>query len=246
MMRPFFHFGRYLLLLKRTFTLTEKLRVYIGAILTEIVSMGIGSIAIVFIISLFIGAVGTVQTAYQISSGFYPRTVIGNVVSASALLEMAPTVISLILAGKVGSNITSQIGTMRVTEQIDALDVMGVNSASYLILPKILGALIALPILVTLAAFLMHVGGILAGILANIVSYAQFTEGVRAFTQPFFVTFMLIKAVSFSFIISSISAYQGYYVHGGAVEVGQASTTAVVQSCTSIIIVNYILAKLLL
>ncbi|MCS6903779.1 MAG: ABC transporter permease [Bacteroidia bacterium] len=245
-MQPFYHIGRYLLLLQKTFTLTEKLKVYLEAILIEVVAMGIGSVMIVFIISLFIGAVGTVQTAYQISSGFYPKTVIGNVVSASALLEMAPTITCLILAGKVGSNITSEIGTMRVTEQIDALEVMGVNSASYLIFPKIIGALIAVPILVTFAAFLMHVGGILAGVLTDIVSYAQFTEGVRTYTQPFFVTFMLIKAVSFSFIISSISAYEGYFVRGGAIEVGKASTAAVVRSCTTIIIVNYLLAKFLL
>jgi len=242
----FYHIGRYLLLLRRTLYLSEKFRIYWNAILVEIISMGIGSISIIFVIALFIGAVGTIQTAYQISTGFYPRTIIGNVVSASALLEMAPTVCSLVLAGKVGSNITSQIGTMRVTEQIDALDVMGVNSASYIILPKIVGALISFPLLVILAAFLMHVGGILAGEATGYVSYYQFTEGVRAFTEPFFITFMIIKAFSFGFLIVTISAYEGYYVKGGAVEVGQAGTIAVVNSCIAIIIFNFFLAKFLL
>ncbi|MCS7085402.1 MAG: ABC transporter permease, partial [Bacteroidia bacterium] len=214
--------------------------------LREIVSMGVGSIVIVLITSIFVGAVTTIQTAYQLEIGFFPRSIIGTVVSASSLLEMAPSITALVLAGKVGSNIAGQIGTMRVTEQIDALEVMGVNSASYLILPKILAALFAFPCLVIIAAFVMHVGGILAGEMTGELNFAQFTAGARRYHDPFYVTFMMIKAVAFGFIIASVAAYQGYNVEGGAIEVGEASTRAVVISCIILLVSDYLLAGMLL
>lgn len=240
------HFGRYVMLLARLFASPEKISVYWSATMREVISMGVGSLIIVLITSIFVGAVTTVQTSYQLSIGFFPRSVIGTVVSASALLEMAPTITSLILAGIIGSNIASEIGMMRVTEQIDAIDVMGINSASYLILPKILGSLIAFPCLVIFAAFLIHVGGIAAGIITGEINYAMFTSGVRQYHNNFYVTFMLIKAFTFGFIITSISAYHGYYVKGGAVEVGEASTQAVVSSCIAVAAADYILAQVLL
>jgi phospholipid/cholesterol/gamma-HCH transport system permease protein len=241
-----YHFGRYILFLFRLFTLSEKSVVYYKEIMREVVSMGIGSLMIVFINSLFVGAVTTVQTAYQLVTDLVPRSTIGAIVSASALLELAPTITSLVLAGKIGSSIAGQIGTMRTSEQIDALDVMGINSASYLVLPKIMGAILSFPCLAIIAAFLMHIGGILAGDLTQVISSEEFIEGARDFYDPFNVTFMVIKSVTFGFLISSIAAYQGYYVSGGANEVGQASTQAVVMSCIMILFSDYVLAALLL
>ncbi|NDA64867.1 MAG: ABC transporter permease, partial [Chitinophagia bacterium] len=215
-------------------------------VMEEMVSVGVGSIIIVLITSIFIGAVTTVQTAYQLISGFIPRSAIGSVVAASALLELAPTITCLVLAGKVGSNIASQLGTMRVTEQIDAIEVMGINSSAYLIMPKVIGSVLAFPILVTIAAFLIIFGGVVAGDLTGQVTQADFMYGARGTFKGFQIVFMLTKAVTFGFLISSISAYQGFYVRGGALEVGQASTRAVVYSCILVLCADYVLAQLLL
>ena len=171
---------------------------------------------------------------------------IGNIVSASAILEFAPTITSLVLAGKIGSNIASQIGTMRVSEQIDAMDVMGINSASFLILPKIIAALFMFPLLIIVSCFLMHVGGLFAGSVQNLLSVEEFAEGARGAFALFNVTFMLIKAVTFGLIISSISSYEGYTVKGGALEVGEASTNAVVYSCIVLLLADLVLANILL
>ena len=240
------HIGRYFLMLARLFTGMEKLRVYWMAWMREIISMGIGSLLIVLIISLFVGMVSTIQTAYQLLTAFIPKSAIGSVVSATAILEFASTVTSLVLAGKIGSNIASELGTMRVSEQIDALDVMGINSMSYLVLPKVLAALVCFPILTIVAAFLMHVGGIVAGDALGLVTPAQFAVGARSNFTDFQFTFMLIKAVSYGFIIASISSYYGYHVRGGALEVGVASTNAVVYSCITVLFADYLLAQLLL
>lgn len=246
MFKFLYHFGRYLLLLRSSFSFSERFGVYYRATLNEAIAIGIGSVFIVFTINLFIGAVTTVQTAYQLSSGFFPKSIIGYVVSASGLLELAPTVTSLILAGKVGSNITSEIGTMRVSEQIDALDVMGINSASFIILPKIIASVLVFPALVIVAAFVLHVGGMAAGELTGEVNAATFTEGVRQYNDPFYIPFMLIKATCFGFIISSVSSFFGYFVQGGAVEVGKAGTRAVVVSSIAVIVADFVLAQLLL
>ncbi len=225
---------------------TERFSIYWNAILNEIVAMGIGSLVIVLITSVFIGAVTTVQSAYQLVSSLIPRSTIGSVVSVSALLELAPTITSLVLAGKVGSSIASQLGTMRVTEQIDALEVMGINSAAYLILPKILGGLFVFPALITIAAFLMHLGGIVAGELTGTLTATEFALGVRTYFETFQVTFMYTKAVWFSVIITSISSFYGYTVEGGAFEVGKASTKAVVTSSIALLFMDYLLAQLML
>jgi phospholipid/cholesterol/gamma-HCH transport system permease protein len=241
-----FHFGRYLKLLGQFFRSPERFSVYWKLVMQEMVSVGVGSIVIVIITSVFIGAVTTVQTAYQLVSGFIPRSAIGSVVAASALLELAPTITSLVLAGKVGSHIASQLGTMRVTEQIDAIEVMGINSVSYLIMPKVVGSILAFPMLVSIAAFLIILGGIVAGDWTGQVTMADFAFGARGTFESFQVVFMLIKAVTFGFLISSIAAYQGFYVRGGALEVGQASTRAVVFSCILVLVADYVLAQLLL
>ncbi len=232
--------------MKRVFQPTEGFKIYFNAVLNEIVSIGIGSLVIVFITSVFIGGVTTVQSAYQLVSSLIPRSTIGSVVSVSALLELAPTITSLVLAGKVGSNIASQLGTMRVTEQIDALEVMGINSAAYLILPKIIGGLFAFPALITIAAFLMHLGGIIAGDFTGTLTPMEFAIGVRTYFEPFQVTFMYTKSIFFSLIITTISAFYGYTVVGGAFEVGKASTKAVVTSSITILLMDYVLAQLML
>jgi phospholipid/cholesterol/gamma-HCH transport system permease protein len=244
--KSIYHFGRYLLLLSSFFKSPERFSVYWKLVLEEMVSVGVGSIVIVIITSVFIGAVTTVQTAYQLVSGFIPRSAIGSVVAASALLELAPTITSLVLAGKVGSHIASQLGTMRVTEQIDAIEVMGINSVGYLIMPKVIGSILAFPLLISIAAFLIILGGIVAGDWTGQVTIADFTFGARGTFETFQVVFMFTKALTFGFLISSISAYQGFYVRGGALEVGQASTRAVVFSCILVLIADYVLAQLLL
>jgi phospholipid/cholesterol/gamma-HCH transport system permease protein len=246
MKNALYHFGRYMLMLRQMFNFSEKFSIYWSDILREVISNGMSSIIIVIIMSVFIGAVTTVQTAYQLEGSFFPITTIGSVVSASALLEMAPTITSLVLAGKIGANITSQIGTMRITEQIDALEVMGINSASYLILPKTLGAMLSFPCLIIIAAFCIHLGGIIAGTASGIITHADFLYGASRFFQNFYITFMCIKAVSFGFIIATVSAYQGYYVEGGALDVGVASTRAMVYCCILLVIADYLLAKFLL
>lgn len=240
------HIGRYFLMLARMFTGMERPKVYWGATMREIVSQGVGSLLIILIISLFVGMVSTIQTAYQLISALVPKTAIGSVVSATAILEFASTVTALVLAGKIGSNIASELGTMRVSEQIDALDVMGINSVSYLVLPKILGAVVSFPILIIVAAFLMHVGGIFAGYMLDLVTPTQFAIGARENFNDFQFVFMNIKAVSYGFIVSSISAYYGYHVRGGALEVGVASTNAVVYSCITVLLADYLLAQVLL
>ena len=238
--------GTYFLLLRRTFTGLLHWRLYYQLWTQEFLIIGRDSIFLVAIIAFFVGAVTTVQTAYQLVSPFIPKSTIGAIVSTSSILELAPTITSLVLAGRIGSNIASQIGSMRVSEQIDALEVMGINSATYLILPKLLAGLLAFPALVIYSCLISHLGGISAGAFTGAVNPTQFGIGARSFFEEFQLVFMLIKAVTFGFIITTVSAYQGYYVRGGALEVGAASTKAVVISSLLILIADYVLAQLLL
>lgn len=224
----------------------EKPQVYYRLWLAESVSMIGGTIGIVIIISTFIGAVTTLQTAYQLVSSLVPDKVIGSVVSASTLLELAPTVMTFIIAGRIGSQIASEIGTMRVTEQIDAIEVMGINSSAYLILPKILAGLVSLPVLVTVSAFVAHAGGLFAGDISGEVTAVEFTQGIQEYFEPFQVAVMYVKAITFGFIITTVSAYQGFYTDGGSLEVGASSTKAVVYSCLVMVVADYIIAELML
>ena len=192
------------------------------------------------------GAVSTVQTAYQLVSPVIPISVIAQVVRDTVILEFAPTLVCIVLAGVVGSKIASELGNMRVSEQIDALEIMGINSKTYLVLPKIVAALVVIPMLVIIAGVLGIWGGRLAGTMTGIVPPATFDQGLLDSFAPYNVIFALYKAYSFAFIISSISAYFGYYVKGGALEIGRASTKAVVVSCIMILFADYILAALLL
>ncbi len=214
LLNGFEHFGRYLLLLRRSFTGLLRFRLYWNLWTYESIQMGRDSLFLVAIISFFVGAVTTVQTAYQIVSPFIPKSTIGAIVSTSAILELAPTITSLVLAGRIGSNIASQIGSMRVSEQIDALEVMGINSATYPHLAKTFWGAGVFPHSRHLLLRDRACGGILAGALTSTVNPTQFGVGARSFFEDFQVVFMLIKAVTFGFIISTVSAYQGYYVRG--------------------------------
>lgn len=238
--------GRYILLLKAAFRRPEKWNIYRKEILNEMVSIGVGSLGIIAIISLFLGAVTTVQTAFQLVSDFIPKSVIGMILRDSSVLELSPTISSIVLAGKVGSSISSQIGTMRVTEQIDALEIMGINSPGYLILPKIIAAVTMIPLLVIISIGLTIFGGYIAGTASGALTAQEFTEGITSDFNSFTLTVSMVKAVAFAFLITSISAYQGFYTSGGALEVGQSSTKAVVISCIAILFSDYVIAQLML
>ncbi|MBC7424966.1 MAG: ABC transporter permease [Bacteroidia bacterium] len=242
----FYQFGRYILFLKSMFYKPERISIYFARIFDEMVKIGIGSLPIVAIISLFIGAVTTVQTAYQLTSGLIAKSVIGTIVSDSSMLELAPTITCLVLAGKVGSHIASEIGTMRVSEQIDALDVMGINGAGYLAMPKIIAGIIMIPLLNIIAITLSIYGGYMAGEWSGIVSHDQFISGARSTFKGYTLFFSMIKSFTFAFIITSVSSFHGFYTKGGALEVGEASTKAVVYSAVLILFFDYLLAELLL
>jgi phospholipid/cholesterol/gamma-HCH transport system permease protein len=212
----------------------------------EIESLGIGSLGIVAIISIFMGAVITIQSAVGFESPWIPLYAVGLATRDSVILEFSPTIVSLILAGKVGSNIASEIGTMRVSEQIDALEIMGINSSAYLILPKIVAAMFINPFLIIISMFLGLFGGWFFGIMTGAVTSYEFIYGIQYTFKPYNVTYALIKTVVFAFIITSVSSYHGYYTEGGALEVGKSSTKAVVYSSIIILIFNFILTQLLL
>lgn len=239
-------FGSYWMLLGKVFSRPEKTRIYYKQTLKELISLGLRSIGIVAIISFFMGAVITLQTAYNTENPIYPTYLIGLGCRDSILLEFSSTIVALILAGKVGSNIASEIGTMRVTEQIDALELMGVNSASYLILPKIIATLVFNPFLTLMSIIVGIIGGWIAGTASGVVTSQDFIYGIQYAFIPYYVTYALIKTLFFAFIITSISAYQGYYVEGGSLEVGRASTKAVVYSSVTLLFFNVILTQLLL
>ena len=245
-MRFFYHFGSYILLLKSLFVRPEKPKLYWKETMRQMVAIGLTSLGIVSIISLFLGAVTTVQSAFQLTSALIPKSVIGSVVSDSTILELAPTVTCLVLAGKVGSSIASELGTMRISEQIDALEIMGVNTSSYLIAPKILAAVITIPMLIIIACVLSIWGGMMAGSMTGIVPANQFIQGAQDTFSPFAVVISMTKAFTFAFIISSVSAYQGFYTEGGALEVGKASTRSVVYCCILILVFDYFIAELFL
>lgn len=245
-MRIFYRFGKYILLLVRVFGRPDNFRVFIAKLFDEMNRIGIQSIGIVAMISLFMGMVMTLEVAYQLLSGFIAEEVVGMVVTDTSILELSPTVTSLVLAGRVGSNISSEIGNMKISEQIDALEVMGVNSAGYLILPKIIASVIMIPCLIILSIALSILGGVIVGELSDICSVTSFIDGARGSFRTFTLVFSLIKAFTFAFIISSISSHLGYEVKGGALEVARASTRAVVQSCVFILICDYLLAQLML
>ena len=238
--------GQYLLMLKGMFSRPENGRMYWKEFMHQCSEIGIGSLGIVAIISVFIGAVSTIQTAYQLVSPLLPLSIIAQIVRDTVILEFAPTLVCIVLAGVAGSRIASELGNMRISEQIDALEIMGINTKTYLIMPKIGAALLMIPFLVVLAMALGIWGGRLAGTMANILSGDAYDKGLLEGFKPYNVFFALAKAYTFAFIISSIPAFYGYYVKGGALEIGRASTKAVVVSCILILLSDYILSALLL
>ena len=242
----FYHVGQYWLMLRQVFRRPEKRNVFWSRFFDEVNSIGVGSLGIVAIISIFRGAVITIQSAFGFSSPWIPLYAVGYAARDSIILEFSPTIVSLILAGKVGSSIASEIGNMRVTEQIDAIDVMGINSASFLILPKILASVFIFPFLICISMFLGILGGFVLGVAAGVVTPTQYVYGIQYDFRPYYVTYAVIKTLFFGFIIPSISAYQGYYTKGGSLEVGQSSTRAVVYSIIVLLLFNFILTQLLL
>jgi phospholipid/cholesterol/gamma-HCH transport system permease protein len=230
----------------QVFRKPAKWRVFWDQLMSEFQKIGVESMGIVAIISLFMGAVLTMQVAFNIDSPLVSPIIIGFTVRQSVILEFAPTVISLILAGKVGSRIASEIGTMRVTEQIDALQTMGVNSANYLIFPKMVAAILFNPVLIVISMFLGLIGGLVACLLLDLTSFTVYVDGLQAWYEPWSVSYALIKTVIFAFIIVSVSGFNGYIIKGGALEVGNASTKAVVQSSILIILFNLLLTEILL
>lgn len=207
--------------------------------------IGIGSLPIVGLISIFIGMVTAVQFAYQLDGNLVPRYYIGYVVRDISIIELAPTITSLVLAGKVGSNMASEIGGMRQKEHIDAMEIMGVNTIGYLILPRVLAAIIVIPMLVTIASFISIIGGYLSSVPTGLIPSADYIRGVRSFFVPYNVFMMLVKSFVFAYILTTISCYQGYYVKSGSIELGKASTQAVVYSDIVILLADYIIAILL-
>jgi phospholipid/cholesterol/gamma-HCH transport system permease protein len=245
-MKIFTEIGRYLLMLKGMFSKPENMRMYWKELMHQCSEIGFGSLGIVGIISLFIGAVSTIQTAYQLVTPLIPLSTIAQIVRDTVILEFAPTLVCIVLAGVVGSKIASELGNMRVSEQIDALEIMGINTKGYLVMPKILAAMIMIPLLVVISMVLGIVGGRYAGSAANILPVTTFDKGLMQEFIPYNVFFALAKAYTFSFIISSVPAYFGYYVKGGSLEIGQSSTRAVVASCVLILFSDYVLSALLL
>ncbi|MEM1407500.1 MAG: ABC transporter permease [Bacteroidota bacterium] len=238
--------GKYFIFLGKLLVNRESFGTYVKLVIDECMAIGINSIFLVSLVSFFMGAVTTIQTAYNLVSPLIPDYVISLVVRDMTILELAPTIIGVIYAGKVGSSMASGLGTMRISEQIDALEVMGINSTSYLVLPKLLGSLFMYPLLVILAGLLSIVGGYLAGQLTGVITPTEYIYGIRFEFNPYMVTFAMIKSFVFAFLVATISSFKGYYTTGGAVEVGKASTSAVTQSVIAILTADYLLAQLLL
>ena len=245
-MNIFTQAGRYFALLMRVFSKPERYSLYTRQTFNEIDKLGVKSVGIVVIISIFMGGITTLQVAYNMNNPLLPVYLIGLGNRDTLILEFSSTIMALIMAGKIGSNITSEIGSMKVTEQIDSLEIMGVNSASYLILPKIIAVVAIFPLLYMLSVFFGLIGGMIVGPAVNAVSVTDYLNGIQHLFNPYYVTFSLIKCVVFGFLIASIAAFFGYNVEGGAFDVGAASTRAVVNTNILILVWDLILTQLLL
>jgi phospholipid/cholesterol/gamma-HCH transport system permease protein len=239
-------FGQFIKMFNGMFRTPENRKMYWKQFMLQCNDIGIGSLGIITIISVFIGAVSTLQTAYQLVSPIIPKTTIAQIVRDSVILEFAPTLSCIVLAGVVGSKIASELGNMRVSEQIDALEIMGINTKAYFILPKILAGLIMIPLLIIVSMVLGIWGGRLAGNLSGIIDASIFDKGVLMDFLPYNVIFALTKSFVFAFLITAIPAFYGYYVKGGALEIGKASTRAVVVACVLLLLADYVLSFLML
>lgn len=238
--------GKYCLLMSRVFRKPDKWKVFGKSLVTETYKLVIASVPLVALISVFIGAVIVLQTAYNLESPFIPKMYVGYMARESLTLEFCSTMICLILAGKIGSNIASELGTMRITEQIDAMEMMGVNSANYLILPKIVSATVLNPLLMLMSLGMGLLGGYLIVYFTGVVLLDDFITGIKYWFIPYYVFYSMVKTSVFSFIITSVSSYYGYMASGGSLGVGKSSTTAIVNSSALILIFNLMLTKLML
>jgi len=238
--------GKYFLLMKRVFVQPDRWKMFFRQFPKELDKLGLQSLPIVLIISVFIGAIMTIQTKLNTENPLLPTYSTGLVTRDTLLLEFSSTIMCLILAGKVGSNIASEIGTMRITEQIDALEIMGVNSANYLILPKIVAFVVMMPFLVIFSMAVGLIGGYMVGVFSDVITVADYLLGIQYAFNPFYVFYAMVKSLVFAFIISSVSSYYGYYAYGGALEVGKASTNAVVNSSILILFFNLLITNIML
>ncbi len=246
LVKPFTILGRYVLLLVNAFVSLDDFRTYRKNTMDQMVRIGLESLPIVTLAAAFSGAVTTVQASYQLVSPFIPATVIGAIVAPSMILELGAVVTGFILAGRVGARIAAELGTMRVSEQIDALEAMGLNSVSYLIAPRVIAGVLMFPMLYVAACFVGISGGLLVANLGDYLSTGEFIQGAREFFRPFDAFFGVIKSLVFGFIITSIACYKGYFTDGGAEGVGKSTTQAAVMSCVFILFADLILAVLLL
>lgn len=246
-MKTFFaHFGRLTLMVTGSFAQPENFKVYWKEFMEQCNDIGIRSLPIVLVISLFLGMVLTIQTAYQLISPLIPKKVVASIVRDSTILELSPTVICIVLAGVVGSKIASELGNMRVSEQIDALEIMGINTKTYLVLPKIIAALIMVPSLIIISISISIWGGYIAGMFSHILNKQEFYLGLTSGFLPYNLFFAMMKSIVFALIISIVPSYFGYYVKGGALEIGKASTTSVIVSCILILCADYGLSIIML
>ncbi|WP_101688406.1 MlaE family ABC transporter permease [Dysgonomonas massiliensis] len=238
--------GRYVLLMRKVFAKPQRWNVFFRQFFAEMSKLGVNSIWIVLIISFFIGAVIVVQIKLNIDSPFMPRFTVGYVSREIMLLEFSSTIMCLILAGKIGSNIASEIGTMQITEQIDAMEIMGVNSANYIILPKITAFMTFVPVLVVLSIFFGIIGGYAVCVIGDIMPVVDYEYGIQTDFKPFYIWYAIMKSVIFGFIIASIAAFYGYFVRGGSLDVGKASTDSVVMSSILILVTDLLFTQLLM
>ncbi|MDD3034513.1 MAG: ABC transporter permease [Bacteroidales bacterium] len=238
--------GKYVLLMKMVFSRPEKARIFWKQFFIDAERLVLDSIPIVAVISIFIGGVIVIQTAYNIENPFIPKMYVGYMARESLVLEFCSTMIALILAGKVGSNISSEIGSMRITEQIDAMEMMGINSSSYLILPKLAATSFFNPLLMLMSFMLGLVGGGLIVIITGVVTFSDYTTGLQYAFRGYYIFYSMVKMAIFSFIITSVSAFYGYYASGGSLGVGKSSTKAIVVSSVSILVANLIITQLML
>ncbi len=247
MLKKFFaEIGKYILLMRRVFVSPDSAKMFFRQFPKELEKLGWQSLPIVIIISVFIGAILTIQTKLNTENPMLPTYSTGLVTRDTLLLEFSSTILALILAGKIGSNIASEIGTMRITEQIDALEIMGVNSANYLILPKIVAFVVMMPVLVIFSMGIGLVGGYMVGMFSDVITTADYLLGIQYAFIPYYVTYSLVKSLFFAFIISSVASFYGYYSYGGALDVGKASTNAVVNSSVLILFFNLLITNIML
>ncbi len=245
-MNILYHIGRYTIFLKDTLAKPENNKMFWKELMRQINDIIVGSLPIVLIISFFVGAVSTMQTAFQLTNPLVSKTYVSLIVRDSIILELSPTLVCIVLAGVIGSKLSSELGNMRVSEQIDAIEIMGVNAKNYLVLPKLIACLLIIPLMIIVSMFVAILGGRISGQLSGLLSPEIFDVGLHINFKAYMIVVALLKSITFSFIISSVASYCGYHVKGGALEIGKGSTTTVVTACILILIADYIIAALFL